>query len=913
MTTRPIFERAAAATSVALLLTFSSISSAKAETWTVVTGAQATSPETIAASNIQKGLAEASETVRVMSEPAAVADLPREGKIVLVGTPESNRILKALMEEELLRIPEGSPDNYFVKTVARKAGTPIILLTSGKPIGVIYAANDLLDNLKDLSHLDISMRTPLPYRGVEIWKDFADGATWKGFYPRNWASFKFPLPFEDYIDLLLKDRINLLEVGPYYFRPMSYVDYKRTPYPEAQQFPDDKVTLWRETIQKHLKYAHDRGFKIIFHTYEHCAPASFYKAHEEIFNPNGRYTTNLDSRGGLTTGPVAYNAVQNMSWNNALYKRFWTDSQRELLKTLPGLDGFFATYGEWTKSYEGVPHVDNVIDYINTNRKLLKDERGDDGLLMVRDWYIKVDEWLDPRMPRTIIVNKFSGFDMGPVEPAPWSQDYIKAGHTVVYQEMVQHAENTDPILWADVDFNGLRMENLKKSGAKGVILHGVPGEPIEELNFNACVAALWDGRHFTEADALASLRRWYGDAAPHVYAAMKKACFAMSEYTKIASGRYAWWQSDGIGIQSVTTGFRGVATYLDPLDYIRRNAVGVPDYVNYLMSDDGKKAELEAAWKQQGLLTPDAILASINEAALDAEKEIFIARRLAPDSPYMTELVASCVMLKYVAQQYRYYVEAAYDYFILEKRPDAPDRKRHIKASLEKAAEVWEPVYYLSQIFFPGEIEDRFHSKDKDYRRECAKVGVTYDKEIKLDEDLFAREMSRVLFDSEDKASLLKQFRRPLWQIGRIDGMSLLAEMDDASQKLWQGSKKPAVVEFKVGTSDPLSFPPEMSPKAVRSVAVNFEGALLAGGLLRIALLPESTAGLPASARELLSVLLDGKKLETIKSPIFFHGSEQRVLSYIFLPPSTGKQHQLKLEWVGQRLGAVDGIELLN
>jgi hypothetical protein len=119
--------------------------------------------------------------------------------------------------------------------------------------------------------------------------------------------------------------------------------------------------------------------------------------------------------------------------------------------------------------------------------------------------------------------------------------------------------------------------------------------------------------------------------------------------------------------------------------------------------------------------------------------------------------------------------------------------------------------------------------------------------------------------------------------------------------------------VEFTVGTSDPLNFPPEVSPTGVRSVAVNFEGALPKGGLLRIALLPESTASLPASARELLSVSLDGKKLETIKSPMFFHGSEQRVLSYIFLPASASHRHQLKLEWVGQKAGAIDGIELLN
>jgi hypothetical protein len=394
----------------------------------------------------------------------------------------------------------------------------------------------------------------------------------------------------------------------------------------------------------------------------------------------------------------------------------------------------------------------------------------------------------------------------------------------------------------------------------------------------------------------------------------MKKSAFSMTEYSKIASGKKGWWQSDGIGIQAITTGFRALDSFREPLDYVRQNAVGMPEYVDYLLADKAKKMEMEAAWKQQGLLTPEQILAGIDAAAQVAQKEILEARRLAPDSPYMQEMVASSVMLKYAVPYYRDYVEAALEYFILEKQPGQADRKAHMKALLEKDAENWEQIFNLSYTFFPGEIEERFHSLDKQYKRQCAAMGITYDKTIKLDEDVFAREMSLILFDSEDKAAQLKQFKNPLWQIGQIDGLTLFAEMDEAHQKQWLASKDGLkTVNYVAGKTDAMSFPPELSREGVHTVTVNFEGALPKGGLLRIALMPESTDGLPASKRGLMQVSLDGKNLTTINSPVFYHNSEQRVLTYIFLPASTQRGHSMKFEWVGPRAGVIDGIELLN
>jgi hypothetical protein len=120
-------------------------------------------------------------------------------------------------------------------------------------------------------------------------------------------------------------------------------------------------------------------------------------------------------------------------------------------------------------------------------------------------------------------------------------------------------------------------------------------------------------------------------------------------------------------------------------------------------------------------------------------------------------------------------------------------------------------------------------------------------------------------------------------------------------------------MVNYVAGKTDAMSFPPEMSREGVHTVTVDLEGPLPKGGLLRVALLPESTDGLQASDRGLMQVSLDGKNLATINSPVFFHSSEQRVLSYIFLPASTQHGHSMKFEWIGPRAGVIDGIELLN
>lgn len=511
------------------------------------------------------------------------------------------------------------------------------------------------------------------------------------------ASREFPT-LESWIDRLGRSGINQLVVSDTMFPPMDYVDLASIGYPEAVQYAKEVVEHRAATLDRTAAYAASKGIRMLIAGYEHNCPVNFYLAHKEELNPGGRFTEQLSHHGGLSDARIQKRqVVGNISWNRPLYRKFWTDCYRALLKALPHVAGFRFTYGEWAKAYEDMPHDANVRDYLANAWQVVREERGAAGVLSLRDWYVKTEELADPRCPRVLVQAKDSGSDAASPFAAPWVQDYVKGNVPFIDELDLSNSENTRPILWFDPEYIRDRIANLAKAGAAGYhIRTGDPGHFVTDLEYRALESIAVNGKPFTADDAIASLRPRFGAAAPHVFHALERSGFLMREYTKLYSGRYPWWKSDGVSIGTFATGFRGFQGFLDPLDHLRRDAVGIPDYVDYLTADSSHKAAYESRWKKEGLAPPPVILDRIRAAGAAARDEARAALKtatpaaLADREQPLQQLAASAFMAYHASRLYSAYVEMAIDYFRLKRKDPDPTLRDDILEKMDQVATEW-------------------------------------------------------------------------------------------------------------------------------------------------------------------------------------------------------------------------------
>jgi len=85
---------------------------------------------------------------------------------------------------------------------------------------------------------------------------------------------------------------------------------------------------------------------------------------------------------------------------------------------------------------------------------------------------------------------------------------------------------------------------------------------------------------------------------------------------------------------------------------WVRQDAVGVPEYVEYLRSVAERQRVMENEWRDTRRVPPPEILRRMDAATQQAKQSILAARTLAPKSPYMREMVASAFVLEYLTRR---------------------------------------------------------------------------------------------------------------------------------------------------------------------------------------------------------------------------------------------------------------------
>jgi hypothetical protein len=545
---------------------------------------------------------------------------------------------------------------------------------------------------------------PLRVRSISLYHAWVDGSS-------KWpASKEFPT-FESLIDRLAACGINEISLSAVMFLPMYCVDLAAIGYPEAVEFSTAEVERRRAIIDRNAAYAGSKGVRLLLDGYEHNVPAKFYFAHKEELNPQGRFDEPMRKHYGLETWRIEKErVVGNISWNRPLYKKFWTDAHREMLRVLPHVYGVRQTYGEWAWAYEEQNHGDNVRDYLRTWWQLLRDARGNDATLELRDWYVKAEELTHGDCPKVTVVAKDSGHDAASPLIGPWSLEYVKAGLPTLGEINLTEAENTRPILWFDPDYIRDRVQNLMAAGAAGFMARtGPPGSFVTDLEYRALKATAAEGKSFTATDAMAVLEPRFGPAAADVLRALQQSGFVLREYTKLYSGRWPWWQSDGVSINVLHTGFRGFDGFNDPLDHLRRDAVGIPDYIAYLQLPSKERSARDLAWKAAGLLPPPVILDRIRTAGAEAKAAALRAVENAPqtalrdpDQP-LQQLAASACMAYHTSRLFVAYTELAIDYWLLKGGSEDKAVRGDLVEKLDQCAIEWSII---------GRIGDRWFNK---------------------------------------------------------------------------------------------------------------------------------------------------------------------------------------------------------
>jgi hypothetical protein len=551
---------------------------------------------------------------------------------------------------------------------------------------------------------------PLRVRSISLYHAWVDGSS-------KWPAGKAFPTFESFVDRLAECGINEISLSAVMFLPMYYVDLAAIGYPEAVEFPKEEVERRRAVVDRNAAYAASKGVRLLLDGYEHNVPAKFYSAHKEELNPGGRFDEPMRKHYGLEPWRIEReHVVGNVSWNRPLYKKFWTDAHRQMLRVLPHVGGVRETYGEWAWAYEQQEHGDNVRDYLRTWRQLLHEARGDDATLELRDWYVKAEELTQGDCPKVTVVAKDSGHDAASPLMGPWSLEYIKAGLPTLGEINLSDAENTRPILWFDPEYIQDRVRNLAAAGAAGFMARtGAPGSFVTDLEYRALKATAAEGKPFTAEDAAAVLEPRFGLAAADVVRALQQSGFVLREYTKLYSGRWPWWQSDGVSINVLHTGFRGFDGFTDPLDHLRRDAVGLPDYVAYLQLPPPDRPRQQAGWKAAGLLPPPAILDRIRAAGGEARAAALRALQAAPPAALadpeqpLQQLAASACMLFHTSRLLAAYTEMAIDYWLLKGGSEEQAVRADLLARLDRCAIEWSIIGRIGDRWFDKRINSKY------------------------------------------------------------------------------------------------------------------------------------------------------------------------------------------------------------
>ncbi len=499
------------------------------------------------------------------------------------------------------------------------------------------------------------------------------------------------------IDRITAAGFNGLSIGTYKFMPIYFVDYAKTKYPEAQEYPAAKVAQNVATLRKNVRLAKSKGIELfVSRSYAHYAPYQFWKAHQAELNPGGLFTPLLEKAHQndiyLKTLAGKDNIIPQQQWTNPVFKNFFLDSTALMLDALPELDGFLNAYAEaawtydleklkantWTNWKDIVDYPatdDNFVDYSNTLYHVLKGKRGEKLFFGMRDWYVKPEVLRRLTMPREqlVISVKYAGYDQPLINYPPWGKTLLDEGYSVILDMLVFDAEHPHPLYWYDPEIIFPTFEHIREGGFSGVMYQdfSIKGEdsatnPIRLLT-QKTVGAAMQQRSFSPSDAVEFLRPYFGDGAPDVLTSLKKVSEAQAAMIKLCP---AWfWQGDGLtpgGLQTLRFWMLMDNPDAPPgMAFVRQDVISVKDYVAAVVAGDAALARAEVEWKKSGRKTPLDVIALMQSCADEAVAAMERVKGQCPASaPYLKDIVASAVIHQQLVLRDTAFIRAAIAFY---------------------------------------------------------------------------------------------------------------------------------------------------------------------------------------------------------------------------------------------------------
>lgn len=489
----------------------------------------------------------------------------------------------------------------------------------------------------------------------------------------QWCDPKQMTVVQNEIDLMVQNGFNGVIIGSYKFMPTYFVDFSKTDYPEAVQFEQKKINQNVETLRSNMQYARKKGIEyVVSGSYSNYAPTNFWKAHQQELNPGGIFNRLLanshqsDLYNGAMTGKS--DVVQGQQWSNPFFKQFFCYATRLMLDVLPELNGFLNAYAESAWSYnletvkadkwktwkECVDYAitnDEFVDYGNSLHAILKEKRGDNFVIGLRDWYVKPADLkrIDVEPGKLLISIKYGGYDQPIVNYPPWAKDLLDEGFAVLLDFQGYDAENPHPLYWYDNAFDHQMIKNIRDAGFLGIVYQdfksrskGDLGNPVRLLTRETFGAAL-NNRKFSEEDAIAFLRPYYGKASEALLRSMTQVAHA---HEMLIKSQPSWfWQGDGLTPGGLTD--RRVWHYIDHPDapdrmgFARQEVVSVQSFSQAIIDNNVENKSKE--WHTEGKITPiQAIDAMINDANKAVEFAEIARKQNSPSGSNKNEIIAS-------------------------------------------------------------------------------------------------------------------------------------------------------------------------------------------------------------------------------------------------------------------------------
>lgn len=499
------------------------------------------------------------------------------------------------------------------------------------------------------------------------------------------------------VDQIIAKGFNVISIGTYKFMPSFFVDYENTPYPEAKSLDARQIVVNVEVMRENMRYAKSKGIEyIVSRSYSHYAPYNYWRAHQEKLNPNNMFNHFLKSahQNDIYNKTISaeQGVVPHQQWSEDEFKNFFLYSTEKTLDILPELDGFLNAYAEaaWTLDLDKIKADDwgswkdcilyektddNFIDYCNILYALLKQKRRGSVFFGIRDWYVKQEvlERLEIPKKDLVISVKYGGYDQPVVNCPPWGKVLQEMGYSVVVDMLVFDAEHPHPLYWYSSDVVNTTFCNIKANRFSGVVYQDFMTKgndsntnPIRLLTQETVGRAI-KGDQLSNDEAIIFLEKHYKEGAQDILHSLNAVAIAQENFIKLMP---AWfWQGDGLtpgGLQNYRFWMlQDNPDAINGMEFIRRDAVGVPEYVNAVLQGTTVLKSREKIWKVENKLTPPEIMNIMIENADRAVNLALNAKKnTAQAAPYLTDIIASAFIHRELVHRQIAFLNAALAFY---------------------------------------------------------------------------------------------------------------------------------------------------------------------------------------------------------------------------------------------------------